>query len=69
MVTKGSFSELSDEEKLPVLLGEESKSSKLAAVYVSARHTLRDSETHTQTISWHTDLFFVILYPFSDFKW
>ena len=51
MVTKGSFSELSDEEKLPVLLGEESKSSKLAAVYVSACHTLRDSKGHTQTIS------------------
>uniref|UniRef100_A0A671W6R3 ribonuclease H n=1 Tax=Sparus aurata TaxID=8175 RepID=A0A671W6R3_SPAAU len=51
IVTKGSFSKLSDEEKLPILLGEESKSSTLAAVYVSACHTLRDSQGHTHTIS------------------
>ena len=51
MLTKVSFFKLSDEEKLPILLREESKSSKLAGVYVSACHTLRDSKGHTQTIS------------------
>ena len=53
MVTKGSFSELSDEEKLPVLLGEESKSSKLAAVYVSACHTERQRGTHRVSADTH----------------
>ena len=47
MITKGSFSKLSDEEKLPILLGEESKSSKLAVVCVSACQTLGDSKGHT----------------------
>ena len=46
MVRKGSLSKLSNEEKLPVLLGEESRRSKLAAVYVSACYKLRDSEGH-----------------------
>ena len=42
-LTKG-FLNLTDEEKLPTLLGEDTMSSNLAAVYVSACHRHRDSE-------------------------
>ena len=42
-ITNG-FLNLSDEEKLPILLGEEPKSSRLAAAYVYACHRLRDGE-------------------------
>ena len=42
-LTKG-FLDLTDEEKLPTLLGEDTLSSNLAAVYVSACHRQRDSE-------------------------
>lgn len=43
LITKG-FINLLDEEKLPVLLGEDSMSCELAAVCVAACHKLRDSE-------------------------
>ena len=42
-ITTG-FITLTDEDKLPILLGEDPKRSNLAAVYVTACHRMRDSE-------------------------